>query len=477
MKVTVKNILSTIVVIVLIITACVSLNLDYARADSIPEYIKIGLKYGSSSTSQYDVTFANGVKLGIGDSNGFTELAAFQDVNKVTISLQSGSIQLIGTKNSGETIVMNASVQNANCIMPYNYENGDTVTFGNSKYRGGIMFNVSSGSLTIINFLPMEQYLYGVINGELSKSFPIEALKAQAVAARSFAVCKLGTHNSYGFDLCASTHCQVYKGYNDEYPETITAVDQTKGETINYEGKTVAAFFFKNSGGYTQDVQDVWGSNLGYLKAVKDEYSPSYPWSQSFTFSELASKLSSAGYNIGTVTNVSIIKRNQSGAVETIQVTGTSGIATLQKEKIRSVLGSTVIKSTMFSLNGNASTQPIVDNSSKVYVVSRSLSSATALPDTVYVINKSGVASSVTSKEIYVHNGKETKPVANMNQTAGGNQITNSVESVSGGNVTFTGFGYGHGIGMPQDSAVEMAKKGFTYMDILKYYYTDITID
>lgn len=477
MKVTVKSFLSTIVAIVLIITACVSLDIDYARAESIPEYIKIGLKYGSSSASQYDVTFDNGVRLGVGDSNGFTELAAFQDVNKVTISLQSGSIQIIGTKSSGETIVMNNGFQNANCIMPYNYENGGISTFGNSKYRGGIMFNVSSGSLTIINFLPMEQYLYGVINGELSKSFPIEALKAQAVAARSFAVCKLGTHNSYGFDLCASTHCQVYKGYNDEYPETTTAVDQTKGETINYEGKTVAAFFFKNSGGYTQDVKDVWGSSLGYLKAVKDEYSPSYPWSQSFTFSEIASKLSSAGYNIGNITNISIIKRNQSGAVDTIQFTGTGGVATLQKEKIRSVLGATVIKSNMFSFNENGSTQPAVPNSTKTYAFSKPLNSVSELSGTVYVINSSGVTSQIASNSMYVHNGTETKSVADMNQAAGGNQTSNAVESVSGGNVTFTGLGYGHGIGMPQDSAVEMAKKGFTYEDILKYYYTDITID
>lgn len=472
MKFTVKGFLSTIVTVALIITVCTSLNLDYVKADSIPQYIKIGLKYGSSSASQYDVTFDNGVRLGIGDNNGFTELAVFQDINKVTISLQSGSIQLIGTKSSGETIVMNNGFQNANCIMPYNFENGGLSTFGNSKYRGGIMFNVSSGSLNIINILPMEQYLYGVINSELSKSYPKEALKAQAVAARSFAVCKLGTHNSYGFDLCASTHCQVYKGFNDEYPETISAVDETQRKTIQYDGKTVAAFFFKNSGGYTQNAKDVWGGDVGYLKAVKDEYSPSYPWSQSFTFSELASKLSSAGYNVGNITNVSITKRNQSGAVETIQFTGTGGVATLQKEKIRSALGATIIKSTMFSLSESGSTLPVVDNSTKTYAFSKALNSVTELSQTVYVINSSGTTNQISTNSMYIHNGANTKPAA-----TGGNQISNAVESVSGGNVTFTGLGYGHGIGMPQDSAVEMAKKGFTYEDILKYYYTDITID
>jgi len=163
--------------------------------------------------------------------------------------------------------------------------------------------------------------------------------------------------------------------------------------------------------------------------------------------------------------------------VDTIQFTGTGGVATLQKEKIRSVLGATVIKSNRFSLNENGSTQPVVNNSSQAYVVSKSSNSATVLSETVYVINKSGSTTQISKNSMYAHNGKDTKPVADMNQTTGGNQISNTLESVSGGNVTFTGLGYGHGIGMPQDSAVEMAKKGFTYMDILKYYYTDITID
>lgn len=472
---TVKRILSTIIAFSMVIATYGVFSMEYADAATVPEYIRIGLKYGSSSASEYEINFDSGVRMGVGNNDGFTETAAFPDVNKVVIRLQSGGIQLIGTKSSGETVVMNDNQNNVNCIMPFNYENGGTVTFGSSKYRGGIMFNVSSGSLTIINLLPIEQYLYGVINGELSKSYPAEALKAQAVAARSYAVCKLGNHNSYGFDLCSTTHCQVYKGYNDEYPETISAVDQTKGETIKYNGDTVAAFFYKNSGGYTLDAQDVWGGSVGYLKAVKDEYSPTYAWSQAYTFADLSSKLSSAGYNVGNVTNVSITKRNQSGAVDTIQFTGTGGTAVIQKDKIRSVLGATVIKSTMFSLSEAGiipTTTP--DNTSKAFAVSKAQSSATELPDTVCVIDKNGVTNKIDKKSLYVHNGKNTSL---MIQSSGNTPVSNTVESVSGGNVTFVGVGYGHGAGLPQDSAVEMAKKDFTYKDILKYYYTDITID
>jgi len=474
MKFTVNRILSIIVMSMLIITVGIGISWSYAKAASLPEYIKIGLKYGSSSTGPYEATFENGIRLGKGDSDGFQEFASFQDIKKVNISLQSGSIQVLGTKGSGETVIINEGYTNADCIMPYNYENGDIVTFENNKYRGGIMFKVYSGTLSIINFLPIEEYLYGVINSELSRSYPGEALKAQAVTARSFAVCKLGTHNSYGFDLCTTTHCQVYKGYNDEYPETTKAVDETKGETLQYDGKTVAAFYYKNSGGYTQAAQDVWGGNVGYLKAVKDEYSPSYPWNQTFTFSELSSKLSSSGYNVGTVTNVSIIKRNQSGAVETLQFTGTSGNTVLQKEKIRSVLGATVIKSTMFSFGDKINLPDNSGDDHKIYVVSKNQNAA-AIPEKVYAVNGKGVSGQLASGDMYVYNGTSTKPVSNM--TNSNNPSTSSVESVSGGTATFTGLGYGHGVGMPQDSAVEMAKKGFTYKDILKYYYTDITID
>lgn len=489
MKFTVKRILSILIVAVLIIMAGASVNVDYVSAQSIPEYIKIGLKYGSSSVNEYEVTFDNGIRLGVGDNDGFDELSVFEDINKVTICFQSEDIQLIGTKDSGETVIINENQEHINCIMPYDYEDGDTFTFQNSRYRGGIMFNSLSGGLTIINFLPIEEYLYGVINAELHKSNPIEALKAQAVAARSFAICKLGTHNLYGFDLCSTTHCQVYRGYNDEYPETIDAVDETRGETIKYEGKTVPAYFFKNSGGYTQSIEDVWGSkNFEYLKAVKDEHSPTYSWSKSFTFSELESKLDSAGFDIGDVIEVSITKRNQSGAVEELQFIGTNGTTTLHKSKIRSVLGATVIKSTMFTFGEFSSITNAVeeeeedDDELNGYVLSESQASVTEIPEIVYVINNRGVISQSPTNDVYVYNGEDTKRISNMIQSDGddddiNNQDLDIVESASDGNVTFTGLGYGHGIGMPQDSAVEMAKKDFTYEDIIKYYYTDITID
>ncbi|QIB69289.1 SpoIID/LytB domain-containing protein [Aminipila butyrica] len=481
MKINIKKILSTTLAAVVLLTASAVYNTGTAAASSMPEYIRIGLKYGSSSTSEYQIAFDSGLRLGVGSNDGFTELASFPDVKQVTLRLEGGVVQVLGVTSSGSTLQLNQDQAGANCLMPYSDNTGGHVTFNGSTYRGGILFNVTSGSLTIINLLSVEDYLYGVINAELSRTYPAEALKTQAVAARSYAICNLGNHKSYGFDLCSTTHCQVYKGVSDEYPETIQAVDETKGETIQYDGKTVSAFFYKNSGGYTLNSQDVWGGNVGYLKAVKDEYSPVYPWSQTYTFAELSSKLSAAGCSVGTVTNVAITGRNQSGAVGTIQFSGTGGTTTLQKDKIRTVLGSTAIKSTMFTISAEGSAQPNVNtnndaNTGKAYVLPQSRTTASQLPDSVYAINSSGTTRQADIDSLYVYSTSGVKP---LKDSSGSSQqpLNPSTESVSGGTVTFTGYGYGHGVGLPQDSAVEMAKKGFTYDEILQYYYTDITID
>ncbi|MFV0516398.1 MAG: SpoIID/LytB domain-containing protein [Aminipila sp.] len=479
MKFTIKRILSIIVLTAVIFTGTTLTRIDYASATSLPEYIKIGLKYGNSSANQYQLVFENGVKLGTGDGNTFIELASFEDIKNITIMLENGYIKVIGNNLAGQQIWLNENSPTANCIMPFNYDNDGIFSLDGNQYRGGVMFNSLSGSLNVINYINLEEYLYGVINGELHRSNPEEALKAQAVAARSYAACKLGTHNSYGFDLCSTTHCQVYKGFNDEYPETVAAVKDTEGDTVNYMGKPVATFFYKNSGGYTQAAEDVWNGEVGYLKAVKDEYCPIYNWTQSYTFTDLSAKLSSAGYNVGTITKVSIIKRNKSGAVDSLEFMGTSGNVVLQKEKIRSVLGATTIKSTMFTFS-NAIVLPGSGNNNienyEPYGVSR-YEGAKTLNEKVYVVDRNGISTKTHTQDIYVYNGSVKEKVENLQQNDNDSQGIAGVESVSDGNVNFVGSGYGHGVGMPQDSAVEMAKKGFTYKDILKYYYTDVTID
>ena len=127
--------------------------------------------------------------------------------------------------------------------------------------------------LTVINRLLIDEYLYGVVPEEMPASWNIEALKAQAVAARTFALYdKLDRkHTQEGFDVCVTTDCQVYGGMDSEAATTNKAIDATKGEVIVYLNQPICSVFHAASGGQTDDSINVWNVNVPYLRAVEDK--------------------------------------------------------------------------------------------------------------------------------------------------------------------------------------------------------------
>lgn len=505
MNVTIKKIMSTALAALVFSAGVMTFDAQPSYADDTQQYIKVGLKYASTAQDFYALSFSDSVMLGVVDADGFTMLETYQDVVDVTIEKTEDGILVWGTDALGEDFILNENYPEANCLMPASYEEDGTFSVNGTNYRGGVLFNDEQDTFNLINYVDIEKYLYGVINSELEQGHHLEALKAQTVAARSFTVCKLNTHKLYGFDLCAGTHCQVYKGYDGEYPRTTQAVDETKGETIKYNGKTVAAFYSKNSGGYTQASEEVWSAKEGYLRSKKDEYSPVYKWESTMTFSDIETKLYAAGYNIGALEKISIEKRYDSGAVAELVFTGTNGTATLKKEKVRTVLGGAYIKSTMFAFDGEVvyddeqgneepeyKDEPEEIIGSGLYGLGNEQTKESTLGTSVWVVGADGELVKKNISSVYVTNGETVKkPVIQKitadtearkeeTSTATKNNGTTyhiSGESVAyGPEVTFTGLGYGHGVGMAQDGVVEMAKKGFTYRDILKYYYTDIEI-
>lgn len=112
----------------------------------------------------------------------------------------------------------------------------DTFKLNSMPYRGMLTFSVNGSSMTGVNIIGLEEYLYGVVPSEMPKSYDAEALKAQAVAARTYAMTKLGAHTGSGYQLCDTTACQVYKGYSNEADATTAAVDATAGEVACYNG-------------------------------------------------------------------------------------------------------------------------------------------------------------------------------------------------------------------------------------------------
>ncbi len=164
------------------------------------------------------------------------------------------------------------------------------------RYRGSIQIDVTGGKLRAINMVGLEQYLYGVVPSEMPFTWLPEALKAQAVVARSYA---LATRRAGAFDLYPDTRSQVYLGIEHEKPSTNAAVNATAGQVVLYEGAVAKTYFFSTSGGRTASAEDVWGEPVPYLVSVADPYdsiSPHHDWGPLvFTGAKLAKKLKMKG--------------------------------------------------------------------------------------------------------------------------------------------------------------------------------------
>jgi stage II sporulation protein D len=448
-----------IIMLALILPLCSGYQVEAA---SKRDYLKIGLKFGNNCVSTGTLKSDQGFLLGTIDGRSFDEGMPLPAYNEITITNENGNIVVRDT----DGVLLSADMGSSGCIMPTDYEDDGILYYDGTPYRGGIHFLAKSNSnMAVINVIQLEHYVYGILNSELGYTNPKEALKAQAVVARSYAEQNLAKHSSDGFDLCTSTHCQVYKGYSGEYDATNEATDETEGEFLLYDGEPVSAFYFKNSGGYTQNSEDVWSGKLPYLRAVKDEYSPSYPWSTSLSFEIIKTKLESAGFSPGTIQSVSINGYNNTGAVSELKIVGSGATVYLKKENIRSVLGATIIKSNMFKLGkGSASGGNGTWNISNGIKVTESDANSN-----LYVISDSGKAKKIEAEGLYGSNGLVTILL--------GSKASESTQTVTSGTVEFNGYGYGHGVGMPQDSAVEMAKQGFDYKEILNYFFTDIEVD
>ena len=202
------------------------------------------------------------------------------------------------------------------------------ITIDGKKFFGGVRLNKVNGSLTVINLVPTEEYLRGVVAKEMIPSFPLEALKAQTVAARSFAMKNRHRHEAEGFDLCATTHCQVYDGDNF-FDSVDRAVEETRGEVLMFKNKIADANFHTDSGGMTEDVGEVWGTVRPYLVAVKEILKLSEPWSLSFSAKDFSSRF---GSDFGDMKSIKLspltigkdaADRTSSGRVKFAQIVGT----------------------------------------------------------------------------------------------------------------------------------------------------------
>ena len=143
----------------------------------------------------------------------------------------------------------------------------ESIYINDMPYRGYVTLLKQNG-MTVINHVLTEDYLYGVVPKEMPSTWPMGALRAQSIAARTFALKNRNRHNEQGFDLCNTAHCQVYEGSSAETKETTEAVDRTRGEVMFYHGAVIDAVFHTDSGGMTESAEQVWGRYVPYLRSV-----------------------------------------------------------------------------------------------------------------------------------------------------------------------------------------------------------------
>lgn len=339
--------------------------------------------------------------------------------------------------------------------------------FLGKEYYGGFQFRrVSGGNLTIASVVDPSDYISCVISQEMSESWPLEALKAQAVAARSYCSTNSGRHSANQFDICATTHCQAYYGCSGAGENTDRAARETAGEYLKYDGKIAEAFYYSSNGGASENSENVWSRSVPYLRGVVDPYEadiagsiPGYNWTRSFTGEQLQAKLSAAGYTrCGTIRSATITK-TPTGNVYSITFQDVNGKSwTISKESCRIVLG---MNSMRFSLDGTVPDTPAGPDNEPMYVIG-SDGSVSRLTGTYYVL---GADESVTQA------GTAEESTSRPADTAGG------TVTPANGVFTFRGSGLGHNVGMSQWGAYAMAKRGLTYRDILTFYYTGASIE
>ena len=294
---------------------------------------------------------------------------------------------------------------------------------------GGIIELVANGGVAVINEIPFEEYLYGVVPSEMPASYEMEALKCQAVCARSYAYHQMQemAYPQYQAQVDDSTTFQVY-GNSEIQPSVIQAVDETAGQKLWYQGQVAAAYYYSTSCGMSTDMT-AWGGSAGektaYLKSISisgeqgdyEKELPWYRWEAAIPKTVISALISEyAETDIGNLTRLEVTERGAGGVALVLVAEGDRGSEVIETEnKIRRALGGSGYE--IMKQDGNLT--PARD----------------LLPSAFFEIEEQ-------PEQIILHGG-----------------------------------GFGHGIGMSQNGANEMAKQGMGYEEILKTFYCGVTIE
>ncbi len=222
------------------------------------------------------------------------------------------------------------------------------------KFRGVMdIIGKPSETLLLVNHVDIEEYLCGVLYHEVSHLWPLEALKAQAIASRTFALYQHQVNKDKEYDLTNTTYSQVYGGATSEKYRTNKAVIKTYGQVMTYNGKMFPAYFHACCGSHTEDADKLWKTNLLVLKGRPCAYcacSPHFNWSRKVSIWLVRKKLLENGYKCGKITSFEPAAYDASGRITNIIIKTTQGTLEISSNKFRIMISPTLIKSTNFTV-------------------------------------------------------------------------------------------------------------------------------
>lgn len=398
---------------------------------------------------EFFINFENGrYNLEIGDFKTNEERETFRLLNRIyLIFIENIDVNGFFIIFGNERLKIQLNKRDLSGIVFEVNSNNDYVRVNNRRYRGYVYLQISNNNSYVINRVNIEDYLKGVVPAEMPASFHIEALKAQAVAARTYALSRIREKNI--FDVTATPLTQVYLGIDRENQKTTLAVEQTKDEVITYNGRIIEALYHSTSGGHTENNENVWFSvPYPYLRGVISPYedkSPHFSWTQTFTNYRIQMLFKryfkqNNLYDIGEILGFEILRRGVSPRVVEIKVIGMYDEIILTGPQFQSILG---LKSTWFDFEFKVyrfkNLYSIVDMVEKVPLFKANFDDVT----------------------------KRFEPFEYSVQ-----DIIKKRWDI----VVFTGKGWGHGVGMSQWGAHGFAENGLSYIEILKHYYSGVNI-
>lgn len=378
-------------------------------------------------------------------------------------------------------------------IKPAPGNDPNVINIKGESYRGAVeVKRLSNSDMTVINVVSIEEYLYGNVPPEIGGKSPAEALKAQAIASKMYVINNMGKHGKTGFDICATTSCQVYRGYKVEIPTCNHAIDEVSDKIITYDGSPAKhIYYFASGGGSTENVSNVWGSNYPYLVSVEDKYEKIFNWTKTLRASDVKSKLP----QLGNVLGISIVRTAKTGRVTQLAVTGANRgePAYYSNEKCRTLFG---LNSQLYTITtdadvfvsgladtSKASTPLVLDNSATTYASADA--DSIDVPDVADVPVTFNVYGDITNPTKTLLGGKKVITSSGVKTLNGSNK---SIAIIGAGDnvkktplipetYTFTGKGWGHAVGMSQEGAIGMGKAGLTYDKILTHYFQGTKVE